>query len=90
MTGQDYMGMSRQKVPWFPLIDAEKCTNCGLCLDFCSNNVFKAGELATTVANPYNCVVGCSSCQRICSSDAITFPSNDELIQWLKELRENK
>lgn len=87
MTGRDFMGIVREKIPWFPVIDAEKCTNCGSCLEFCSNNVFEAGESATVVVNPYNCVVGCHSCQRICDFDAITFPSQDELIKWLKELR---
>lgn len=87
MTGRDYMGIPREKIPWFPVIDEEKCINCGSCLDFCSNNVFEAGETTTIVANPYNCVVGCSACQRVCDTEAISFPSKEKLISWLHELR---
>lgn len=87
MAGSLYMGIPREKIPWFPVIDEEKCINCGACLDFCSNNVFEEGESTTIVANPYNCVVGCSACQRVCDSEAISFPSKDELISWLHELR---
>jgi len=90
MAGTDYMGIPREKIPWFPVIDPDKCTNCGSCLDFCSNNVFEAGDEATVVVNPYNCVVGCAACRKVCDSDAITFPSNDKLIGWLTELRETR
>ena len=81
------MGIPREKIPWFPVIEADKCINCGACLNFCSNNVFEAGELTTVVINPYNCVVGCHSCQKVCDSDAIMFPPQSLLVDWLKELR---
>ena len=90
MSEQFYMGIPREQIPWFPTIDEEKCSNCGECLEFCSNDVFEEGETSTIVANPYNCVVGCTGCKKICDSDAISFPSNDELISWLKELREKR
>ncbi|MDZ7740853.1 MAG: ferredoxin family protein [Bacteroidota bacterium] len=87
MAGTEYMGIPREKIPWFPVIDEDKCTNCGSCLEFCDNDVFEQGETVMQVPNPYNCVVGCSTCQKFCDFDAITFPSKDELINWLKELR---
>lgn len=87
MTGRTYMGIPREQIPWFPVINPDKCTNCGSCIDFCNNNVFEAGEKATVVVNPYNCVVGCHSCQRICEFDAITFPTQESLIKILKDLR---
>lgn len=70
MSAREYMGIPREKISWFPVIDEDKCTGCGLCMDFCSNNVFEAGESSTVVKNPYNCVVGCSSCTKVCDADA--------------------
>lgn len=87
MAGREYMGIPREKITWFPTIDANACTRCGECVEFCHNDVLSLGEKATVVANPYNCVVGCSSCQKVCPVDAISFPSNAELVAQLRELR---
>jgi NAD-dependent dihydropyrimidine dehydrogenase PreA subunit len=87
MADNTYMKIPREKIPWFPTIDPEKCTNCGSCLEFCSNGVFEQGEESMKVVSPYNCVVGCSSCVKICPSDAIGFPDLKELIEMLKKLR---
>ena len=90
MAQNDYMGIPRGKIPWFPVIDENKCINCGECLDFCNNDVFEEGLKATVVAHPYNCVVGCTSCLKTCDADAIKFPSKDELIAWLHALRASR
>jgi len=88
MVNRSYMGIPREEIPWYPTIDPDLCSNCGACMDFCSNNVFAQGELHTEVVNPYNCVVGCSACQKECETGAISFPSKEELIKILNELRE--
>jgi len=88
MVNRTYMGIPREEIPWYPTIDPDLCSNCGACMDFCSNNVFAHGELHTEVVNPYNCVVGCSACQKECETGAILFPSKEELIKILNELRE--
>jgi len=41
----------------------------------------------SVVANPYNCMVGCSTCGVVCPSQAISFPSRDLI--WKVE-REHK
>lgn len=87
MAGRNYMGIPREEIPWFPVIDENICTNCNACMDFCSNDVFAQGELTTMVANPYNCVVGCSACAKNCPVDAITFPDKKKLVNILNELR---
>ena len=73
----------REKIPWYPTVDASKCIGCGLCVDFCHNKVYtKDDAKRAVVSNPYGCVVGCSYCSTdICSHEAITFPS----LEWLKE-----
>jgi NAD-dependent dihydropyrimidine dehydrogenase PreA subunit len=87
MSGRSYMGIPREKIAWYPSIDASLCTICGACLRFCSNGVFSQGATSVEVANPYNCVVGCSACQSECPSGALTFPDKEELIRMLNELR---
>lgn len=88
MSSGRYMGIPREKIPWFPVIDADKCTSCGACLEFCSNNVFDQGDTAMEVVQPFNCVVGCKACEQECPVGALTFPTNEELIKSLRELRE--
>ncbi len=87
MASRDYMGIAREKIPRFPTINSEACTSCGSCLDFCGNGVFAQGDTATLVANPYNCVVGCSWCRSTCPVEAISFPRKEDLIGLLRRLR---
>ncbi|MDZ7270870.1 MAG: ferredoxin family protein [candidate division KSB1 bacterium] len=84
---QRYMNIPREEIPWYPTVDAELCTSCGNCLGFCANGVFAQGEQAVEVVSPYNCVVGCDACAKDCPSGAISFPSKEELVQKLRELR---
>jgi len=88
VSSDSYMGIPREKIPWFPTIDPEKCTNCGACKDFCSNGVFALGETVMEVVQPLNCVVGCRAYTRECPADAISFPADEELVKTLRELRE--
>ena len=88
MSTQTYMGIPREDIPWFPTIDPDKCVNDSVCIDFCDNDVFAQEDISTVVANPLNCVVGCSSCARVCPSDALSFPDNEELVEILRQLRE--
>lgn len=87
MVGDEYMGIAREKIPWFPTIDEDLCTACGECVDFCDHDVFAFANGETVVANPYNCVVGCTACQKVCPVGAISFPSQKELVSTLRELR---
>ncbi|MBN1417927.1 MAG: ferredoxin family protein [Planctomycetes bacterium] len=62
-------------IPWFPVIDRDRCTDCGQCLDFCLFGVFERTEDGTvTVARPENCKTNCPACARVCPSVAIIFP----------------
>lgn len=62
-------------VPWFPVIDAEKCTHCGKCLSFCLFGVFKRSpEGKISVGRPGKCKTNCPACGRVCPAGAIVFP----------------
>ncbi len=69
-------GINRKEIPWFPKINYDKCIGCNLCFVSCGRMVFgldkEKGKPA--VDNPYNCLVGCSTCATICPVDAINFP----------------
>jgi len=68
-------------VPWFPVIDGDRCTNCKQCLSFCLFGVYEldaAGQV--TPANPRNCKNNCPACARICPENAIIFPKSSEAV----------
>ncbi|HEX9862451.1 MAG TPA: ferredoxin family protein [Candidatus Bathyarchaeia archaeon] len=94
MIEKTYEGIPRKKIPWYPIIDYEKCITCGKCVDYCHNRVFefeeKDGKKRTVVKNPNNCVVFCRGCEDICPVKAITHPSEkatQKLIQKLKKAK---
>ncbi len=82
----EWRGIPREEIPWFPVIDAEKCIGCRECANFCRNNVLAFDEsiAKTTVVHPYNCVVECRTCARLCPVDAISFPDEGEFTALIK------
>ena len=88
MAENKYLGLPRKEIPWYPTLNPESCNNCGLCLKKCGHNVYAYEGGKVTVAQPYECVVGCESCRYQCAFDAISFPGRDELKKTLKKLRE--
>jgi NAD-dependent dihydropyrimidine dehydrogenase PreA subunit len=64
---------------WFPLMDGDRCTNCGQCFEFCLFGVYeKDAKGRVRVANPQNCKNNCPACARICPAAAIIFPKVGE------------
>ena len=53
MAETTFMGVPREKIPWFPTIDYDKCTFCMECDAFCPHRVFERRENCTrlVVAN---------------------------------------
>lgn len=84
---KEWRGIPREEIPWYPTIDAEKCIGCKACIEFCNNAVLEFDEAAvkTSVKNPYNCVVECRTCARLCPTDAISFPDEKEFSAFIKE-----
>jgi NAD-dependent dihydropyrimidine dehydrogenase PreA subunit len=75
---------------WFPVIDRDRCTNCGRCADFCLFGVYLREEDRTVrVARPERCKLDCPACARICPVNAIIFPkSPDEAINGARLSKE--
>jgi len=88
MAGRPYMGIPRDKIPWRPFIDAEKCIGCGTCLETCANGVFVMNEETdkAEVVEPNNCVVMCDKCAAFCTEEAISFPDKKEIKQLIDSL----
>lgn len=83
-----HSNIPREKVPWFPTINYDACIHDQECVNFCKNDVFDWNEALgePVVARPNNCVIGCDACSQICPSEAISFPSQDELKAALRRL----
>ena len=78
-------GVPRESIPWYPTVDENKCIGCGLCFVTCGRNVYEMVEKKAKVANPYDCLVGCSTCATICPVSAISFPDKDIIQKIEKE-----
>ena len=72
---QNWRGMPREQIPWFPTIDEDLCDGCGACLRLCTTGALVATERdKVCVVEPFACVVGCNSCANLCKPGAILFP----------------
>jgi NAD-dependent dihydropyrimidine dehydrogenase PreA subunit len=66
-------------IPWFPVIDYDRCRNCKQCLNFCLFGVYGlSGEGRVEVQKPAGCKTNCPACARICPEHAIIFPKYAE------------
>ena len=63
---------------WFPVLDKEKCVECGRCLDFCLFGVYAIENKKVKVVKPQNCKNNCPACARMCPSGAIIFPKYEK------------
>ncbi|MFT5048932.1 MAG: Pyruvate/2-oxoacid:ferredoxin oxidoreductase delta subunit [Chlamydiales bacterium] len=62
-------------LPWFPVLDYKRCTNCMQCLSFCLFDVYgvdAGGQIE--VRNEDKCKTNCPACSRVCPEVAILFP----------------
>lgn len=61
-------------VPWFPVLDYDRCNQCRQCLSFCPFGVYELVDKRVVVKNPIQCKNNCPACARICPQVAIVFP----------------
>ena len=91
MSESTFMGVPREKIPWCPEIDYDKCDFCMECDDFCPHRVFERRDdedKKLVVAHPENCVVFCRACAKTCEPDALSFPDKKETTALIKRMRE--
>ncbi len=65
-------------IPWFPVIDADRCIQCKKCVDFCMFGVYSMESEKVCVTRPDACKTDCPACARICPQNAIIFPKSEE------------
>jgi ferredoxin len=63
---------------WFPVIDKQRCVDCGRCFDFCLFGVYSKVDNHIVVTNPGKCKNNCPACARMCPERAIIFPKYDK------------
>jgi Pyruvate/2-oxoacid:ferredoxin oxidoreductase delta subunit len=62
-------------VPWFPVIDYDRCVNCKQCMNFCLFGTYGlSDEGRVQVVKPSGCKTNCPACARMCPRQAIIFP----------------
>ncbi len=59
---------------WYPVLDYERCRECGQCHDFCLFGVFTREGRRVLASDPDKCKPGCPACARLCPAGAIIFP----------------
>ena len=60
------------------VIDSNKCTNCGLCINKCPVNAISYNTNRDIVVDQMRCIL-CAECFHNCSASAITFPYLDKV-----------
>jgi NAD-dependent dihydropyrimidine dehydrogenase PreA subunit len=90
-TSDNTWGLPRDLIPWGPTIDPTRCRGSGECAKFCPNSVyeFDAAEGRARVAHFRQCVVLCNNCVAVCPNGAISFPSQDEFLDRVQQLRQH-
>lgn len=77
-TGTEKPSTVTENEGWFPVIDKQRCVDCGRCHDFCLFGVYSKVDGKVVVAQPEKCKNNCPACARMCPERAIIFPKYDK------------
>jgi len=53
-----------------PVIREERCTGCGLCVDYCPTDAVEMIDMRPVITHPQDCAY-CGVCEEMCSAGAI-------------------
>ncbi|MHC4914933.1 MAG: hypothetical protein ACYTGB_05520 [Planctomycetota bacterium] len=74
-TGEVLRPEAEAEERWYPVVDYDRCENCGDCMEFCLFGVYDVdGDERVVAADPDACKPGCPACSRVCPRGAIMFP----------------
>lgn len=66
-------------IKWYPIIDYDLCTECGICTNKCKNGVYDLKKAPMPVViQPENCIQGCKGCGSICPAGAIVYAGDGD------------
>ena len=82
---QTWHGIPRQEIPWYPTVNTDTCIGCTLCYLSCGRGVYEMKDNRAVVINPYDCMVGCSTCSTVCPVEAVSFPTRDLIWKFERE-----
>ena len=72
---------------WLVSVDVEKCTGCGICLNYCRFDAIISSEEGEIFGiNPFQCE-GCRLCERICPAQAINSVKNKNNYWFVSDTR---
>ncbi|MGA9844688.1 MAG: FAD-binding oxidoreductase [Nitrososphaeraceae archaeon] len=79
-------GIPRENINWHPIVDEDACIGCGTCVTGCGRVVYRYDfeRKKAVVADPLNCMVGCTTCANTCPTKAISFPPLSEVASILQ------
>lgn len=59
---------------WYPVVDSEKCLECGACVKKCPHDVYNKEKAPTpAIVSPEKCINKCHGCGNLCPVGAITY-----------------
>jgi CDP-4-dehydro-6-deoxyglucose reductase len=71
-----------EQIQWNPSVIEDACIGCGTCVTGCSRLVYRFDfeRKKPVVAEPLNCMVGCTTCANTCPANAIAFPPLESVL----------
>ncbi len=70
----------------YAIIDNEKCTQCGICVEYCRFNAIEKLDDGLFHVNNFVCE-GCKLCERVCPAEAITTKMNKDNSWYVSSTR---
>ena len=71
---------------WVATVNQEKCTNCGICEEYCRFDAISSNGNGSYTIDPFKCE-GCRLCERICPSKAIQSEKSTNNSWFVSETR---